>query len=406
VTSVSFNILLSAVPLWVVNRVVPSASAGLPTTVMLLVTITLQPAVPWLLKRLRVGVVQAVGLVLLGGPALLYYLPARLPLILIISAARGVGFAIMTVVVTTLAANLVPAERHGESVALYGLVTAVPAVAGAPIGVALTRAGHFGVVAIVGSTPLLALPLAFLLGRAQSRSAPVAGDQKNTPAVLGRIWAPALFLFVGTVASGGLTAYLPIALREASVPLLLMGLGIVLGRWRVRGLVARFGTRRLVVACSLAAAAGVALVGAGARSGGPWVIIGAVIFGCSLGTIQSLSMILIFARAPAGFAATASVAWNISFDAGTGAGAGLVGGLSGLGIGIPAAFMVTGALIVASLPFTAGGSRQRQRHQRHQLVADVGGRDAGELGVIVAGRHLDDVGADEVQAGEAAQDGE
>lgn len=369
VTSVSFNVLLSALPLWVVNRVVPSASAGLPTTVMLMVTIVLQPCVPLLLKRLDVGVVQAVSLVMLGAPALLYYLRANLPLILIISGIRGAGFAVLTVVVTTLAANFVPSSRHGESVALYGLATAIPAVAGTPIGLALTKAGHFGIVAIVGSTPLLALPLAFMLSRAQSRSvsAPGAGDNNKTatlPATLARIWPPALCLFVGTVASGGLTAYLPIALREASVPLLLMGLSMVLGRWRVRHLVERFSTRRLVPACSLAAAAGVALVGVGVRSGWPWVIIGAVVFGLSLGAIQSLSMIVIFTRAPAGFAATASAAWNISFDAGTGVGASLVGGLSGLGIGIPSAIIVTAALIVVSLPFTVDGAPKKYRGGR------------------------------------------
>jgi predicted MFS family arabinose efflux permease len=357
-TSMSFNTLLSALPLWIAGRIAPSASAGLPTTVMLLVTVALQPAVPWLLGRLDLGVVQAAGLVLLGGPVLLFFLPVNLPLILVISAIRGVGFAIMTVVGTALIATVVPPSRHGESVALYGLTTAIPAVVSSPIGVALTKAGHFDAVILIGSAPLLVLPLAFILGRTQSHyvKARPTQDKKPLASALTRVWPPALCLFTATVAAGGLTAYLPIALREASLPLLLMGLGIALGRWLIRHLVRRCGTRYLVLACSLAAAGGVALLAVGVRSGWPCVFAGAVVFGLSLGAIQSLSLIVIFTRAGAGYEAMASAIWNVSFDAGTGVGAGLVGGLTGLGIGIPSAILVTAALIVVSLPFTVRGT--------------------------------------------------
>lgn len=363
VMSVSFNVLLSALPLWGVNRVLPSAFAGLPTTVMLMVTIAVQPCVPLLLKRLDVGTAQAVGLVMLGAPALLYYLSASLPLILVISGMRGVGFAIVTVAVTTLASSLVPPSRRSESVGLYGLATAVPAIAGTPIGVILTKAGHFDIVALMGAAPLLALPLVLMPGRGRSHSVLPSGTGENRAAglatALACIWPPALCLFVGTIAAGGLTAYLPIALPGASLPLLLVGAGTALGRWRVRHLAARYGTRWLVLGCSLTMAAGVALVGVGVRSDWPLVITGAALFGLSLGAIQSLSMVAIFARAPAGFTAMASAAWNISFDAGTGVGAGLVGGLTGLGIGIPSAIMATAAPILASLPFTVSGAPGR-----------------------------------------------
>jgi hypothetical protein len=55
----------------------------------------------------------------------------------------------------------------------------------------------------------------------------------------------------------------------------------------------------------------------------------------------------------------ASAVWNASFDAGTGVGAGLVGGLSGLGIGIPSAILVTAGLVVVGIPSTG---RDRREH--------------------------------------------
>src|SRR6202035_1608399 len=41
-----------------------------------------------------------------------------------------------------------------------------------------------------------------------------------------------------------------------------------------------------------------------------------------------------------------------------------------------------------------------------ELVADVGGGDAGDLGVVVGGRDLHDVGADQVERGEGAERGQ
>ena len=50
------------------------------------------------------------------------------------------------------------------------------------------------------------------------------------------------------------------------------------------------------------------------------------------------------------------------------------------------------------------GLPRRERGQ--QLVADVRGGDSGDLGVIVGGRDLYDVCADEVQTGERSQRGQ
>jgi len=75
----------------------------------------------------------------------------------------------------------------------------------------------------------------------------------------------------------------------------------------------------------LGAAVSVALVGAGLRFGSGFVFAGAAAFGVSLGGIQSLSTLVIFARAPAGFESIVSALWNVCYDAGTAAGAAVVG---------------------------------------------------------------------------------
>lgn len=355
-TSVSFNILLSAVPLWAAHHVLNRASAGIPTTVMLIVTISAQPFIPALVKRFGSSPVQAAGLLALGLPAPFYGLTTNLSVVLVISAVRGFGFAVLTIVATTLGASLVPGARHGESVALFGLATALPAVVGVPIGVALTQSGHFTLVAAAGAMPVLAVPLVFRLKNAPTRfwAAPRSGYSRSSRL---RAWArmgpPALCLFVITLAAGGLTTYLPIEWqggRGAAAALLLVGCGGLLGKWWFGVKVDRAGTRLLMPLSSAAAAVSVALVSAGLHFGSIWVFVGMALFGVSLGAVQSLSAVVIFARAPAGFESTASALWNVSYDAGTAAGAAFVGLIVGVGLGISFAVAVTATLIAITFP--------------------------------------------------------
>lgn len=364
--SVSYNILLSAVPLWAAQHILSKAFAGIPTTVMLTVTISVQSFIPALEKRFGVGAVLAAGLLALGVPAPFYSMTTNLGLILGISAVRGVGFAVVTVTSTTLGAGLVPSARHGESVALYGLAAAVPAVVGVPIGVALTQSGHFTLVASAGAAPVLAVPLALRLKNAPMRSW-MAARSGHSWASRAKAWThvapPALCLFVVTLAAGGLTAYLPVEWqtgRGAAVALLLVGCGGLLGRWRIGVLADRTGTRLLMPLSSIGAGTSVALIAVGLYFGSVWVFVGAALFGVSLGGVQSLSTVAIFARAPAGFESNASALWNMSYDAGTATGAALLGVIAGAGLGIPFAVMATAALIALAFPFTL------ERHHHHQ----------------------------------------
>lgn len=324
---------------------------------MLLVAISIQPVVSTLVTRFGLGTIQVAGLLALGIPAPFYGLAHSLVTMLAISAVRGVGFAALTVISTTLSAGLVPAARHGESVALYGLVIAIPAVVAVPIGVVLTQSGHFMVVAFAGALPVLAVPLVAGLTKAPMRSWMLRGSHNSLQSrakAFARMAPPALCIFAVTLSAGGLSAYLPVEWqrgRGTAVALLLVGGGGVLSR--PSGILAdRLGTSWLMPLSSVGAALGIALVGVGLHGAPAWVFVGAVIFGISLGSVRSLSNVVIFARAPAGFESVASSLWNVSYDAGTAAGAAFVGIIAGAGLGIPFSIAATGTLIAITLPLS------------------------------------------------------
>jgi len=130
-SGISFYLLLSVVPLYVGS----AAAAGLTTGVMLLATVLTEFAMPALTARLGYRMLVALGLVLLGAPAAMLAISPALPLVLAVCVARGAGLAVMVVAGTALVAELVPVDRRGEGLGVYGVAVGVPAVLGLPLGV-------------------------------------------------------------------------------------------------------------------------------------------------------------------------------------------------------------------------------------------------------------------------------
>ncbi|MFL6100073.1 MAG: MFS transporter [Actinomycetales bacterium] len=369
----SFCLTLASLPLWAVRGGASAATAGLVTTVMLVTTVVTQALVPAMIVRFGSGPALALGLLLLGAPAPLYALSSHLTLLLVVSAVRGTGFALLTVIGATLTGAVAPAARHGEAVGLYGLAIAVPNLVGIPAGVALTQTGHFSLAATLAASPVLALPSAVRVGRRSDLAADASGAAGEATAeaggavgavshrtVIGVTLRPSLVLLVVTAAGGGLVTFLPIERSSgslATVALLVFGTTAALARWRAGVLVDRAGPRLLLPAALTAAVTGlfgVALCLLGGRSFDPVLLVAAALFGLGYGGIQNLTLVVAFARAGSGGAATASALWNASFDFGTALGAFGVGALAETGLGLPWALAVSAGLMLLGGPLAVG----------------------------------------------------
>ena len=124
-----FYLLLSVVPLYAESVGAGGVGAGLVTGALMATTVAGELAIPRLLARFGHRAVLAAGLVLLGAPALALPASSTMAAILAVSLVRGLGFAICVVVGGALVAALVPPERRGEGLGLFGIVVGVPGVA-------------------------------------------------------------------------------------------------------------------------------------------------------------------------------------------------------------------------------------------------------------------------------------
>jgi MFS family permease len=354
-----FAALFSVVPLWAAHGGQGAAGTGLVTGVLLMATIATQPFVPALTRRCGQGVALCLALVLLGGPSVAFGLSDQLPAVLALSAARGIGFGILTVSGSTVVAELVPASRRGEAIGIYGLAIALPNLVLLPGCVAIAEKVGYWWVFGLGAVPLLGLPAALRLGRVMADVGSRRPGSATEPGVihrdvLTRTAPPALVLLAVTLAGGALMTFLPQvagSTRLSVVALLALGLCAALSRWLVGRIADRLGPQRMTPPLLVVTAAGLTL-SAVSLSGQvrPWLLIlGMVVVGIGYGALQNLTLMTVFSRVRPLEYGAASAVWNVGFDAGTGLGA-MVVGLIATASTFTIGFLVMAALALAALP--------------------------------------------------------
>jgi predicted MFS family arabinose efflux permease len=357
----SYSLTLASLPVYAVRGGADESTAGVVTAVFLVATIAVQAVVPALTARFGVGPVLVVGLVGMGLPSPLYALDDGVGWISALSAVRGAGFAVLTVLGATLSAQVAPPERRGESIGLYGLAIAIPNMVAVPGGAALVLGDSVGWLSWLGASPLLGIPLVPALMRAVGPRPAEGAAGASRAAVLAAL-APALVLFAVTLAGGGVVTFLPIERPDgvlATTALLLFGATGAVTRWQAGMLADRVGVRLLLPIAVVLAAVGLVAVAAGLAAGDAWVLVGAAVFGMGFGAVQNLTLLSSFTRAGESGTTAASAMWNAAFDAGTATGA-LALGLVAAGLGLDRTYLVVAAVLAALLPVAATAARPQR----------------------------------------------
>jgi predicted MFS family arabinose efflux permease len=304
--------------------------------VLLAATVLAQLAVPRALASWGTGRVLVAGLLLLGVPAPAYLLSDGLGWVLGLSAVRGLGFGILTVVGSAVAAHLVPASRRGAAIGVYGLAVAVPNLLLLPGSVPVVDRWGFAPVFWAAALPVLGVPPALRLARVlrdTGHDRPVAADEGSPVRLrtLSGTVPPTVVLFSVTMAGGAVLTFAPQLTDSTTAALVLLTMGITaaLSRWLIGALADRRGARPFLAPSLICAAAAMALC-AWAVAGEQRVVLiaAATVLGLCYGALQNLTLIVAFAAVVPQQLPAASAVWNIGFDTGTAAGAVLAGVLA------------------------------------------------------------------------------
>ncbi|WDZ91987.1 MFS transporter [Nocardiopsis sp. HUAS JQ3] len=388
-----FAAVLPLVPLWATRGGAGEFGAGSTTAVFMLTTVLTQLAMPWLLERGGYRWAFPVGALVMGLPTPLFALTADLGPLVAVSAVRGVGFGMVSVAGTVLAARLVPHHQVGRATGYYGLAVGLPQVLILPGGVALAlNVGFDTAFWLTGLCSVLGGALAWGIwyadggrNRAALRStvrtaAPAPAGDPAADASAGRpllraLAAPLVLMLLTASSASAIITFLAIPLERAAWlvggALAAYALAVVAGRWTAGMLHDRHRRTLLLLPGMVGAVAGMALVTAALWSVGDapgtgtalLVLLGSAVFGLGFGAVQNETVTLMLNRAgPAGYG-RASAVWNIGYDAGSGAGAVVLGLLIQL-TGYGPAFAVTAVALLASVPLALGGRAGRRDRAR------------------------------------------
>lgn len=379
-----FAAVLPLVPLWATRGGAGEFGAGVTTAVFMLTTVLTQLGMPWLLDRGAYRWAFPVGSLVMGLPTPLFALTSDLLPLVAVSAVRGIGFGMVTVAGTALAARLVPIDQIGRATAFYGLAVGLPQVLILPGGVALALSVGFGPVFwATGVCGVIAAALSSGIwfadgGRnrpALRGAAPTWGvsDPSGDPrgAALMLLLAPPLMMMLAvSIAASGIVTFLAIPFEQAawlvSGALALYALFVVVGRWSAGSLYDRRGRTALLLPGMISAGLGMALTTVAmwtdGGTGAPAVLTtvcvlgGAGLFGLGFGAVQNDTVTIMLGRAGPSGHGRASAVWNIGYDGGMGAGAvGLGVLIQSLGYG--PAFALTAVALFAAVPLALGGKR-------------------------------------------------
>jgi predicted MFS family arabinose efflux permease len=346
----SFYLLLSVVPAAAAAAGTGGVGAGMSTGALMFATVAAELIAAWLVTRFGYRVTLAAGLLLMGLPALALVPPAGVAAILLACALRGLGFGIVVVAGGALTARLLPSDRRGEGLGLFGIVCGVPGVIALPLGVWLAdHAGSGPVFAAAAAAALVAMAaLPGLPGREQAPERPLGLLAGLRSPALAR---PALAFGATAMAAGVVVTFLPLALSQVSGGLVALALfaqavAATIARWWAGRDGDRHGPARLLVPGLLATAAGVLAV---ALDVSPAIVVaGMVVFGAGFGVMQNASLALMLGRVPkSGYAAVSGV-WNLAYDGGMGVG-GAGFGVLAAGTGYPVALALTAGLVLAAV---------------------------------------------------------
>jgi predicted MFS family arabinose efflux permease len=355
----TFYLMLGVTPIFAVASGHGDFGGALTTTVFMFATVAAELVTPRIMQRLGNKLALAIGLMLLSFPTLLHLIDGSLALILAVSVVRGAGFALVVIASAAMVASLVKPETRGQALGIYGLVVGIPSIVALPFGVALVDELGFDALFIAAAAfGLLGVVLALV---------PMPRTEVDEPHGLlhalrqGSILRLAIIFTVGSLASGLLVTYLPIAAGAsitsgmAALALLINQLTATITRLAAGRYSDKRDVRELLLPAIAAGVAGLLII----LFAPEWILVGAGLFGLAYGVLQHGTLHLMFETAGASGYSAASAIWNIAYDLGLGFGA-LVFGLLGAdyALGVSAALLAIAAIAVGRRSGSSASSQQ------------------------------------------------
>lgn len=119
------QLLTAGFPAYITEIKNNPTQGGLMTTVFMLAAIITRPAIGFLMHKVNMMLLNMAGLVFIAITIAFSFNQESIAILLFLRALHGIGFGILSTVLSTMATNIIPTKRLGEGIGYYGLATSV-----------------------------------------------------------------------------------------------------------------------------------------------------------------------------------------------------------------------------------------------------------------------------------------
>ncbi len=324
---VNFHALLPTFPFFVTYLGGDAVTIGLATALFSVASIVSRPFVGWLIDTRGRCTILVLGLIGMALIPMGYFVSAGIAMAVVLRTAHGVFHAASSNASSTWVTDIIPHERMGEGLGMYGLSMAVSTAVAPALGLAVMNAWGFR--PLFGIAALVALAALLTGVGIRSRNYTVS----DAPLRIRELFEPmsvpaAVTQFFFMMAYGVIEVYVAIyaAIRHlpgGGIYFIFIALATVATRILLGRAVDRYGEARLVYTGNAAIVAGILLLVFAHNV--PCYLLSAVLLGYSFGAIQpSLQTMAMHAVAPERRGAASST-FFVAFDLGIALGGFLAG---------------------------------------------------------------------------------
>ncbi|MGD0031499.1 MFS transporter [Paenibacillus illinoisensis] len=335
-----FQILLPTLPVYMLDLGGNNTAVGLIISIFTVFSLFTRPLVGALMNRSKKGWLVA-GLILCFLIISSYNWTVSVAMLLLARCIHGVGWGIVTVTSSTIASDIIPANRRGEGIGYFGLASTLAMALAPAIGLALLDGKWQMPGVIVVAAVSTALSLLCVWGvqkqRKQSDSSLGSGDQVQAKTSFrSQLFEPkALFpsllgLLIGIV-YGGIVSFITLFGEEAQIGnvglfFTLNAICLLIVRFISGRLFDRKGHTWVILPGSVLLAASLLVLSYSHSM--TMLAISAVLFGFGFGAVQPSLQAWILNRVEPELRGPANATFYSAFDLGIGGGALLLGRLA------------------------------------------------------------------------------
>ena len=248
--------LISTLPLYVSDVLhSPHSVVGLVLSAYAIAAILVRPFCGFGLDYFGRKMIFITSLLIYGLIFNVYVFASTVTIILFLRFAHGITWGLTTTSNTTLAGDIIPAEKRGEGFGLFGVTTTVGMALGPPIGTFILQHYGYNAMFIAGSfISICSMIMATLIKYPEYRALPQNRQFRWKNLFEAGTVIPSVNLLIIGLSYGGLISFIALYGKEIGIEnpsgfFLVFALGIITSRFSAGKAVDRNGPRLVIMIC-------------------------------------------------------------------------------------------------------------------------------------------------------------